>query len=38
MLEKNLFDVKPEDIGKTKVIYTMMNGVVTYDSAAQPGQ
>jgi len=34
VLEKNLFDVEPEDIAKTEVVYTMMNGKLTYDATA----
>ena len=30
VLEKNLFDVKPEDISDVKVLATMMNGKYTY--------
>lgn len=30
MLEKNLFDIKPEEIAVTEVVYTMMNGKLTY--------
>jgi hypothetical protein len=34
VLEKNLFDIKTEEIAETKVIYTIMNGEITYDSTA----
>jgi len=34
VLEKNLFDLKPQQIGDTKVVYTMMNGALTYDATA----
>lgn len=30
MLEKNLFDIKPEEIAVTEVVYAMMNGKLTY--------
>ena len=35
MLEKNLFDIKPEEIADTEVVYTMMNGKLTYDVTAR---
>jgi predicted amidohydrolase YtcJ len=31
ILEKNLFDVKPDQISQVKVLMTMMNGKVTYE-------
>lgn len=34
VLEKNLFDIKPEEIADTEVVYTMMNGKLTYDATA----
>ena len=36
VLEKNLFDVKPEEVADTEVVYTMMNGKLTYDATAKP--
>lgn len=35
VLEKNLFDLNPEQIGETDVVYTMMNGNLTYDGTAK---
>ncbi len=32
VLDKNLFELPPTDIHKVKVIYTMMNGAVTYQA------
>ena len=31
VLERNLFEVAPQDIHKTKVLMTVMNGKVTHD-------
>ncbi len=31
VLEKNLFDVAPQEIGNVKVLYTVMNGKLVYD-------
>ena len=35
MLEKNLIDIKPEEIADIEVVYTMMNGKLTYDVTAR---
>ena len=34
VLEKNLFEVAPQDIHKTKVLMTVMNGKVTHEERA----
>jgi len=34
VLGKNLFDVKPDDISKVKVLMTMMGGKITYENSA----
>lgn len=31
VLERNLYEIDPDDISEVKVLYTMMGGVVTYD-------
>lgn len=31
VLEKNLYDIDPNDISEVKVLYTMMNGMLTWD-------
>ena len=36
VLERNLFDVAPDDISDVKVDLTMMNGKVVYDAAGPP--
>lgn len=32
VLEKNLFDVEPADIGEVRVLYTIMNGQLVYEA------
>jgi hypothetical protein len=34
VLERNLFEVAPQDIRKTKVLMTVMNGHVTHQERA----
>jgi len=31
VLDQNLFDIDPHEIDKTKVLFTIMNGQVTFD-------
>lgn len=35
VLEKNLFDVPPEEIHQAKVLYTIMNGELVYEAGAE---
>ena len=34
VLEKNLFEIAPQDIHQTKVLMTVMNGQVTHEQLA----
>jgi len=38
VLEKNLFEVAPQDIHKTRVLMTVMNGRVTHDLSGAPAR
>lgn len=35
VLDKNLFDIDPNDISEVDILYTMMGGKLTYDSTAE---
>ncbi len=35
VLAENLFEIDPNDISEVEVLYTIMNGEITYDRTAQ---